>query len=304
MDVVKDLDAYSHIKVEKKYLLETGEVSVEYLAKYGGTKKWSEMKFDCNHCHQRIKGLLSYMDHMREAGIKRYKIKCTEDDCCREYAALYSFINHAAEHDLHLAFSCVFCVPTSIFYNIPCLLNHYLASHMDVQFAFYMCLECATYCQSITQLQIHKMSQHDKVYDITDLENDSDESDGIPKRKQSRLEEDVEWTPVNLNLNRSKSYSNIASKSNQVRTTTSAGNLLPSTSTPNSSREFHQKVRNTENRTLYPCTFEGCNRVLITPAGFDYHILTHSGKFKFLLTENCQFLCKKILAFNFNDKNI
>lgn len=169
-----DLQAYSHINVDIEHVNDDGEISSEYLKTFGGTKLWTEFTYKCNHCDDDFTGLIAYMDHMRDAGIKSFKVRCVEKTCVREYAALYSYINHSAEHHEHLMFSCIFCKPTRIFYNIVCLTNHYMGSHSDVNFALYACLECGTYYQNITQLRVHKMNTHDKPQEIEQSSDDSE----------------------------------------------------------------------------------------------------------------------------------
>lgn len=278
-DVLKDLPKFAHIQVSMEHVFANGQVSNYFLKNFGGTKRWSEFKFLCEHCNENIEGLLPYMDHMREAGIKTFQMKCIEEDCSRRnpFSALYSFINHVSEHNDYLAMSCVFCSPTRIFYNMPCLLNHYIDCHTELNFAFYMCLECGTYCQSITQLRVHKMSVHDKVQEIDESETDSSDEEGVSnKKKRSFSVDDTDWNPLML-----------IKGSNALRQSKSSFNLVPKKLKPSKSQTalkpspssiYHPKVRDVSGRRTYPCTVEGCNRVLVTPGGFAYHMLTHTGK--------------------------
>lgn len=283
MDVLRDLNSYSHIRVDLENVLENGEISNDYLQMFNGTMKWSQFSYSCDHCNEKIEGLLAYMDHQRNAGIKHYKIKCAEENCTSEYWALYSYINHCVtDHHEHLAFTCVFCVPSRIFYNVICLLNHYLESHLDMNFSFFMCIECGTYSKSITQLRVHKMTQHDKFVDLDEEESESSDEDGA-RRKQAKVN-DSDWTPLQAKTPRqTKSSTNMVAKSNILKKTKSTANLNLATSSGNaeSSRvgsQFHPKVRDLENRRVYPCTYEGCNRILVTPNGYAYHMLIHTGE--------------------------
>jgi hypothetical protein len=257
-------------------LTEDGEITGDYLENLAETKLWDSFTYPCDHCNTDIKGLLAFIDHKKEAGINSYRVKCIEQNCNREFAALYSYINHCSgEHYKYLAFSCVFCNPTRIFYNMPCLLEHYITKHLDYNFCIFTCLECSIYCQSITQLRIHKMTTHDKVLSVS--VDDSDSEPGHSSKKQAKLS-DTEWTP--LNASRCKSTFNIAA----VRSLYSINSLEQDNSKLEQSHpglKFHPKVRNVENRPTYPCPYEGCNRVLITQNGYDYHILTHTGMRQF-----------------------
>lgn len=305
MDVLKDLDMYAHIQVEKEHILESGQISDKFLQKFEATKTWTQFMYHCDHCNEEILGLLAFMDHKRGEGIKIYKIKCVEAECPREFSALYSYINHCAtDHDAHLAFSCVFCVPSRVFYNIPCLLNHYLDSHSDMNFSFFMCIECGMFTQSIKQLHTHKMSKHDKVQEIDENSDDSESSDeeGAHRKKQSRFS-DIDWTPLNAMAPRQfKSTMNLKAKSIIPKKSTSTANLSAA-ATPSSLNEqkpqFHQKVRDTQNRQTFPCTVEGCNRTLVTAAGYAYHLLTHTGEqyfsyiFNSKMTPFCIINCRR-----------
>lgn len=276
-----DLENFSHIRVDSSCLAKDGEISSEYLLKIGETKLFSSFTYFCDHCNTDIQGLLAFIDHRKAAGINSYKLKCPEDNCKREYSALYSYINHcSSDHHEYLAFSCIFCTPTRIYYNMPCLLEHYMSQHMDYNFSFYMCLECGMYSQSITQLRMHKLTIHDKILSVSDEEEtDSDREHGRSSKKQAKMN-DVDWTPLNASY--SKFMMNIAAKRSMsmFSESNSMSNLAQSKAKLEESHpgmKFHPKVRNIENRLTYPCPYEGCNRVLITQSGYDYHILTHTG---------------------------
>lgn len=250
---------------------EEGEISSDWLKDYEGTKTWTDFTYQCSHCDTEITGLFAYMQHLKSASINTFKVRCGESNCVREFAALYSFINHSTEHHQHLAFSCVFCEPTRIFLNIPCLINHYMKAHAEMNFQLYVCIECAHYCQSMTQLRVHKMSFHDKVQDVDKVSSD-DSDDELPKKP--KISNDCDWKmPIPGGIKRSKS---------------TVPNLLPKQSEKfrrqsvvgHEGKHFHPKVRDVENRKTFACTFIGCNRVLISQAGYEYHLLTHSGDFK------------------------
>lgn len=266
------MENYSHIRVDQEYLTENGELCPDWLQAFDGTMKWTDFVYTCSHCNTEIVGLFAYMEHMREAGVKSFKIHCGEKPCAREFAALYSYINHLADHHEHLRFSCIFCSPSRIFLNIPCLINHYLDSHANINFQIYVCIECGHYCQNITQLRIHKMSQHDKVQDI---DNPSSDDSDEEKPKKQKMSDDFEWkfpTPNGLKRVKSRSL-------NALNATPSKYNLARKSLEGHPGKNFHPKVHDVANRTTYPCTIEGCDRILITPAGLEYHLLTHSGNF-------------------------
>lgn len=193
----------------------------------------------------------------------------------REFAALYSYINHcSSDHHEYLAFSCIFCTPTRIFYNMPCLLEHYLTQHLDYNFSFFMCLECGTFCQSITQLRMHKMTIHDKVLSVSDDDEVTESDEEGPTAKKKPKQTDVEWTP--LNASHSKSLNSLVAKKSLLNVSKGDSTLQLEKTYPG--MQFHPKVRNVGDRKTYPCPYEGCNRVLITQSGYDYHILTHTGE--------------------------
>lgn len=234
--------------------------------------KWTDFVYHCNHCDTDITGLFAYMEHMRTAEIKAYKIRCTEKSCVREFAALYSYINHSSDHNHHLAFSCIFCEPTRIFLNVACLINHYLSAHANINFQLYVCIECGHYCQNITQLRVHKMSQHDKVQEVDNESSTDSDYDDLPKKP--KMCDDYEWkVPLPGSLKRTKSTS-----LNALNGTQSKVKIPRQSIDGHQGKQFHPKVHDVTNRTLYPCTIEGCERVLVTAAGLEYHLLCHSGK--------------------------
>lgn len=277
-NVLEDLNSYSHIRVDSNYVLENGQVSDEFLQNYQETKKWTDFWYHCDHCNEDIKGLIAYMNHKRDAGIKSYKIMCSEEDCSRQFLALYSYINHCVSHHEHLAFTCVFCVPSLIFYNVTCLLNHYMDSHLDMNFSLFMCIQCGTYTQNITQLRIHKMSVHDQPMEVDEESESSDDDDNVggrPKKNRRMTVNDADWTPPsNFSPRQSKSSTNLKAGASTLKRSKSAFNLAEQ---PRAA-QFHPKAREIENRRQYPCTYEGCNRILVTPNGYAYHMLTHSGE--------------------------
>jgi hypothetical protein len=116
------------------------------------------------------------------------------------------------------------------------------------------------------------MSQHDKVQDVDNLSSDDDSDDGFPKKPKVS---DDDWKlPMPSSLKRSKSTSLNALNGTQTKMKVGRKSLEG-----HSGKQFHPKVHDVTNRVLYPCTVQGCDRVLITMAGLEYHLLTHSGKY-------------------------
>lgn len=286
---MKDLDEiFTHIDIDKQHVNEkTGEISREIIKMFKGSIIWSDYKFKCinSQCSLVIYGLVDYMKHLHfEEKLLSYKLQCPEIGCSKECRSLSSFINHSANHHIHIRFTCIFCTPSKLFYNIPCLVNHYQEVHYNLNFSLIVCFYCGTYCQSMNQLNVHKKSCLNKYGQIQNINDDDDEEmsedDVGPAAKRSKSR-DCDWQPTNdvgVKINRSKSVANIVKSDVQhMQRSLLLGNSKSMTNIIGG-KSFHPKVHDITNRVLYPCTFEDCTRVLVTKEGLDYHMNVHNNQ--------------------------
>lgn len=153
-----DCDEFTHVNVRPELRNDLGEILIEFMD--CNKILWSDMIFKCSHCNADIKGLMNYIQHMNGIGNHKFRLHCFDDSCNRKFSALYSFINHAAEHHLHLNLMCIFCKPSRLFFNAVCLMNHHIDEHKDLNFSLFFCFECAQYFQCLKLLREHLQNFH------------------------------------------------------------------------------------------------------------------------------------------------
>ncbi|CAG9797771.1 unnamed protein product [Chironomus riparius] len=298
-DPLKDFEKFSRIMVDQENLELDGEISFKWLQDNVVTKRvWSEMIFDCS-CKTKVSSLIGYLNHLKTHG-NTLKLRCPEN-CNEIFTSLSPFINHfvSQHHYEYLCYCCICC--GKIFYNIPALINHYESKHPNIQ-NLYMCVECGSYCQDLKYLSSHKNLHYPiadkeiKTVDQVDTKVNAQVKNKVNAQVDTKFNAQVETKVEEVKTSvpdkeyeflletdisfcatkkprrklRSKNNMTVPEQSFAVK---SFMNLNKTT------RTYHPKTREfdeTSSRPTFPCQFEGCERILLTKSGYDYHMRVHN----------------------------
>lgn len=104
---VFELEAFSHITVDRDQVSEDGVIAKEWLEQYE-VVTWKDFKFTCHFCKLEFTSLMTFLLHLREE--KKVKIDChlcQNKRSQRSYSSLNAYINHVVRnHEMeHLSYT-------------------------------------------------------------------------------------------------------------------------------------------------------------------------------------------------------
>jgi len=137
-----------------------------------------------------------------------------------------------------------------------------------------MCVECGMYCQNLRTLSLHK----DLHYQADELKKlDAKKEVQTPKTSDKNddflLDTDISFSTTNKRKRGRRSNNNLTLPSSSATAVKSFVNLNKTM------RTYHPKTLKfdeSSSRPTYPCTFEGCTKILMTKSGFTYHMMVHT----------------------------
>jgi hypothetical protein len=157
-DIKNRNKAFEKITIKESLLLEGGEISKTWLARYKNFITWQDLPHSCTHCKKNFNSLNSLLMHFDDIKlpVSKRSIKCSLcSTVFRENRYLSTYLNHQDKsHHSHLKFSCLFC--KKIFVNAAKLCEHAIEDHGHLKFKLYPCLNCGLACPTIDALARHK----------------------------------------------------------------------------------------------------------------------------------------------------
>lgn len=291
-DNLQDLKAYPQINVDLKYISKDGEIHQDWITRFAtGDKLWENLKFNCCGCKKDVISLLNIISHAKEEKLDTFRYHCPVTKKFLNFDGLVSLVNYAISQTKYIAFICIAC--NKVFRNIPSLLLHYEASHLNFT-DHVICIKCSKYFLNINNLQLHKpshdleeksgpstalnLSDTDETFQSSNIQHhlfasnikreSTSSIDTIPARKRQ----------PSIQMDRCKMFpakhSTVEQSSDfSLRATRSSENLNPN-------RNYHPRTRKfleDSDRITFPCPVEGCGRILMSAIGFEYHKLVHQG---------------------------
>lgn len=258
-----DFDELAHISVEPNECKPNGEIGDKWLSVYANNiTYWNQVMIECTECDSSKKFVFhEYCLHKAEH--QSFTIYCPANDCLESFRSQSAFMNHYITHHEHLAFTCINC--PKIFCNIPSLLRHYVENHPNI--SLYVCIECHCYCDNLSALDVHLQFDHN-------LPDQMEQENQEMKPKPRAIKASKSTTGITREVASNKKVARPRSNStNKVNAVVSYMNL------ENPNRVYHRKTRDFSEDSLrptYPCQVPGCNNILLTASGYDYHQNVHA----------------------------